>query len=205
MYYYYIHKNWAFERWANSPEELYTVLFINPCCINKKNVFQDNFPEKVITWVSSKKHGEYLLELTPLEWNKVCSGDISLKDIPPKELPFLTLNFSLFLVIKDLFKDSGFKFISPIKLISILFEEKIIPIQWEEFYSLFYAITPNAPLTEIRWCKFKVDSLLNAIAYFVKTNEWEYSEQKFELIKKLMMQGFAGEKLHLLVTELSGE
>ena len=205
MYFFYIYDNWVFEKWTDFPEDAYPVFFIKPCCINKKNVFQDNFPKKVITWVSSKKHGNYLVELTPLEWNKVCSGEISLEDIPPKESLFLKLDFSLFLILKDLLRDFDFKFTLPAEPISVLFGENTIPMEWEEFYYLFYAITPSAPLIEIHWCKFEIVSILNAVAYFVKTNEGEYSEQKFELIKRLMMQGFVGEKLHLLVTELSGE
>lgn len=188
---------------GNNPT--FPVWLMIPNLIGEKVKFPNTLrPIRVITWITDKRHGDYLLELTPEEWNKVCDGELSLKDIPERELPYMELSFNTFLNLKSISKFVGVLSDLP-KYTTIQVNGEIIPIHWNEFNELFRAIPPDTPIVNIKEYEAKINDLFIAVQYFLRVPTKKFSEDKFALVKELINRGLSGEKLHLVFSELMGE
>lgn len=198
-----IHTKLLFYKYlGNNPTP--SIWLMPPNLIGEKVLFPNKASQQVITWITDKTNGDYLVELTPEEWNKVCKGELSLRDIPERELPYVELSFNTFLELKSIGRFIGVLPDSP-KYTTIRVNGEVIPIHWNEFNELFRAIPPDTPLVNMKGYTAKINDLFIAVQYFLRVPTKKFSEDRFALVKELINHGLSGEKLHLVFSELMGE
>lgn len=188
-----IHTKLLFYKYlGNNPTFL--IWLIPPNLIGENVLFPNKSSQRVITWITDKTNGDYLIELTPEEWNKVCNGELSLKDIPERELPYVELSFNTFLELKGI---SRFMGVLPdlSKYTTIQVNGEIIPIHWNEFNELIRAILPDTPIIYMKGYEAKINDLFIAVQYFLRMPTKKFSEDRFALVKELINHGLNGEKL----------
>ncbi len=180
-------------------------LIVLPALVEKNIKFLDSIPNRVrvITWVADKTGRNYLIEITPKEWNMVCNKELALRDFPKKELFYMNFSFSIFCEIKNIIKFVGTLSNSP-EYTTIEVNGKTISIHWDEFYEIFLKVTPDTPYTGLREFKMKINDLFNAVQYYIR-QPTKFSENKMNALMGLIKQGLDGEKLHLVFSELMGE
>ncbi len=183
----------------------FPVWLMSPNLIGEKVKFPNTLRSiRVITWITDKRHGDYLIEVTLEEWNKVCDGELSLKEIPERELPYVDFSFNTFLNLRSINKFIGVLPDTP-KYTTIQVHGENISIHWNEFYEFSRAIAQDTYVVKIRGYEAKIDDLFIAIMYFLRVPTKDFFESRMSILKGLISKGFSGEQLHLVFSGLIEE